>query len=169
MGSNMGVFKSWRSYWDFAHAIKHEFRYFRDPASNEFLQAVRETARAERRTLRRTGAVACAARPLLARRTIQNANRMNRLDIREGMTRKASRVRGLSYQPVRECQGHPVLYLSNTGIPLAEVRPGLVRLASSSDITGAAEVDLTSAARPSFEGYCGRFRQRARLKQMTLA
>ena len=38
------TFKSWRSFWDFNHAVRRKLRYVRAPEHEEFLQTVAETS-----------------------------------------------------------------------------------------------------------------------------
>lgn len=39
-----GVFRSWRSYWDFARSVRREFRYVRTPETEHFLESVLRTS-----------------------------------------------------------------------------------------------------------------------------
>jgi hypothetical protein len=47
----MAEFPSWRSYYDFARAVRRGQRYFRTPAVEEFLQAVLETSAGRERDI----------------------------------------------------------------------------------------------------------------------
>lgn len=48
---NHAKFASWRSYWHFARAVNHEFRYIRSPETEAFLEAVRLTSESRRVTI----------------------------------------------------------------------------------------------------------------------
>jgi hypothetical protein len=46
-----GIFRSWRSYWDFARSVSRELRFVRTPETEDFLAAVLETSASRRITI----------------------------------------------------------------------------------------------------------------------
>lgn len=136
-------FKSWRSYWEFSHAVRSKYRYWRNPQQEAFLRVVSETAK------KKVFIVTPDMELWRARlgndvRTWKEGTEIFEEDIprkpEEMVPQKNSRCEGRV-----NAKGIPCLYLAaDRNTALAEVRPWLGVLISIGEFRAVKELRLVN-------------------------